>query len=184
MRIETDPARVEKLAAQRRESNWAFRRFLKESDIASSRIDSSVRDLYAEVSGQIDCKKCANCCKKMSPCMTRADIRRLANRLGLRVASFKDRFLRQDEGGEGLILKSLPCPFLRDNTCTVYDIRPRDCRLFPNLHKRGFVFRLIGMVHICSVCPIVFGVFEGLKRRFRHTCRSESGHSVPESDLF
>ena len=54
-------------------------------------------------------------------------------------------------------------PLLSDNCCTVYDHRPDDCRSYPHLHKDEFVFRLIQAVENCSVCPIVFNVFERLK---------------------
>ena len=29
-------------------------------------------------------------------------------------------------------IASTPCPFLTNNTCSIYDIRPVGCRLFPN----------------------------------------------------
>jgi hypothetical protein len=48
------------------------------------------------------------------------------------------------------------------------EARPNDCRLFPHLHKKGFVFRLIQVVENCSICPIVFNVFERLKQELWH----------------
>lgn len=163
MKTETNPDRVAALARQREDDDWAFRSYLKGSGIPSSRLDRRVYELTAEVSAQIDCKACANCCKKMVPHLTRADIRRLAAHLGLTAAAFRLQFLRQDEDGDGLIIKDLPCPFLKDNACTVYDQRPSACRSFPHLHKRGFVFRLIQVVSNTSLCPIVFDVYEQLK---------------------
>ena len=168
MKVETDPDRVAELAKEREESNWAFRRFLKDSDIPSSRIDASVHALYREVAGQIDCTKCANCCKKITPLLTGADIKRLAAHRGLTVAEFTSKFLCKAEDGEGLMFRSRPCPLLKDNLCTVYDVRPRDCRSFPHLHKRDFVFRLMQAVGNCALCPIVFGVYEALKRELWH----------------
>lgn len=168
MRLETDPVNVERLAQEREEANWAFRSFLKQTDIPESRIDRSVHERYREVSAQIDCTACANCCKKITPLLTGADIKRLSTHLGLTAAEFRLRFLRDDPDGEGLAFNALPCPFLKDNRCTVYDVRPRDCRSFPHLHKRDFVSRLIQAVQNCSLCPIVFSVYEGVKREFWH----------------
>jgi Fe-S-cluster containining protein len=164
MRIETDPDRVAELARQREDDNWAFRSYLKGADIPLSRLDRLVHELAVEVAAQVDCKACANCCKKMVPRLTRADIERLATHLGLTAAAFKLQFLREDEDGDGLVIKDLPCPFLKDNACTVYDQRPSQCRSFPHLHKRDFVFRLIQVVSNTSRCPIVFAVYEQLKR--------------------
>jgi Fe-S-cluster containining protein len=57
----------------------------------------------------------------------------------------------------------VPCGFLQEQGCSVYDSRPDDCRSFPHLHKREFRSRLIGVIENCSICPIVYNVFEGLK---------------------
>ena len=97
MRIETNPDRVAALARQREDDNWAFRSYLKGSDIPSSRLDRLVHELAVEVCAQIDCRACANCCKTMAPSLTAADIERLAAHLGLTAAAFTLQFLREDE---------------------------------------------------------------------------------------
>lgn len=172
MRIETDLGKVAKFAKQCEEKNWAFRSFLKQSDIPGSRIDATVHELYREVSTKIDCRNCANCCKVVTPRLTSADIKRLSKHAGMTVKEFQNTFTCQDEKGEGLIFKSSPCPFLKDNQCSVYDVRPRDCRSFPHLHKKDFASRLIGAVQDASICPIVYNVLEELKRELwrRQAC--------------
>ena len=71
-RIETDIAVIENLAQQRERENWDFRCFLKGSDLEASKIDSIVAELYREVSAQIDCTDCANCCKAIQPLLNEA----------------------------------------------------------------------------------------------------------------
>jgi Fe-S-cluster containining protein len=56
-----------------------------------------------------------------------------------------------------------PCPFLKGNNCTIHNFRPDDCRSYPHLHKKNFISRTIGVIKNCSVCPIVFNVYENLK---------------------
>jgi Fe-S-cluster containining protein len=84
----------------------------------------------------------------------------------LSVNEFRSRFLADDPEREGSVFINQPCPFLQDNFCTVYDHRPSDCRSYPHLHKRDFVFRMNQAFSNCSVCPIVFNVYEELKREF------------------
>jgi hypothetical protein len=79
--------------------------------------------------------------------------------------------LRPTEDKDAYCFRQKPCPFLRNNCCTVYDARPDDCRSFPHLHKDEFVFRLIQVVNNCSVCPIVYNVFERLKEELWHSKR-------------
>ena len=38
-----------------------------------------------------------------------------------------------------------------------------DCRSYPHLHKKEIISRLMGVVFNCSVCPIVFNVYEQMK---------------------
>ncbi|MFZ4394680.1 MAG: YkgJ family cysteine cluster protein [Kiritimatiellia bacterium] len=61
-----------------------------------------------------------------------------------------------------------PCPFLSENRCRVYEHRPDTCRSYPHLQKKEFVFRLTQAVGNCSVCPIVFNVYERLKTELWH----------------
>jgi Fe-S-cluster containining protein len=60
--------------------------------------------------------------------------------------------------------RSIPCPFLKDNKCINYEYRPKDCQSYPHLQKEDFVFRLWGVIDNYSICPIVFNVFEILKK--------------------
>jgi Fe-S-cluster containining protein len=71
--------------------------------------------------------------------------------------------LVQEESGEGHSFRVLPCSLLKENLCSAYPHRPADCRSFPHIQKKDFVSRLNQAFSNCSVCPIVFNVFELLK---------------------
>jgi uncharacterized protein len=165
MRIETDIAVIEKLAQQRDRENWDFRCLLKASDLSTAKIDSIVAELYREIAAQIDCTQCANCCKVIGPVLSKADIAKLARHFKLTVTEFTSLYVMEDECG--FVFNTRLCPFLANNRCTVYEHRPRDCRSYPHLHKKEFVFRVNQAVSNCSVCAIVFNVYEGLKQTLR-----------------
>ena len=164
MRIETNIKIIEQVSQRQYEKNWAFRSFLKGSALSVAKIDAIVHDLYKEISSQIDCTRCGNCCKLMQPCLSTNDIKRIARQLKLTTKEFESRFLSENNKSEYMIFKEQPCPFLKINHCQVYENRPRDCRSYPHLHKRDFIFRMSQTVDNCSVCPIVFNVYEGLKQ--------------------
>ena len=85
-------------------------------------------------------------------------------------AELRARYLETDQESAKYITRELPCPFLKDNLCTIYDVRPSVCAGYPHLH-RNFRNRLWQTIDNAETCPIVFNVLERLKRRlgFRDT---------------
>lgn len=161
--METNLNRIRELSKKKEDENWEFRAFIKGCDISSEEIDLTAHKSYQRVAAVIDCKSCANCCREVQPVLDQADIKKFAKNLGLSVDQFKDQYLFKDKESEGFIFNKKPCPFLKDNLCLYYDYRPKDCISYPHLHKNGFVFRLIDVIHNYSICPIVFNVYERLK---------------------
>jgi uncharacterized protein len=165
MSLETNPKRVEKLAAQRERAYMRFRSFLKNSKISRARIDDLVHRLNEKITQQINCCACANCCCTSYVEVSERDIRRLARALGKKRAAVIREHLDLNVEEGSYWLKGLPCAFLANKKCGIYAARPDNCRSYPHLHKKGFVSRSLGVVENCSVCPIVYNVFEQLMER-------------------
>lgn len=162
MSYETDLKQIKALAAEKEDENWKFRGFLK-SCVPGEKIDSLFHKFAEEVSKEIDCTKCANCCRHVSPYLSAADIDRLAGHLNLSDNALREKYLVKSDEGDEFYLNTLPCPFLEGNLCTVYASRPDACRSYPHLHKRDRVFSLISIISNYQVCPIVYHVFERVK---------------------
>jgi len=163
MDIEKDSERIRSLAEAKEDENRRFRAYLKGADLSVAALDRLVRQHLEDIARHIDCCACANCCKVVSPLLSSRDIRRLADRLGIEKAQLINDYLRPSREKGRHVLGHLPCRFLREGRCSVYEARPDDCRSFPHLQKREFISRLIGVVENCSICPIVYNVFERLK---------------------
>ena len=175
--METNISKIEELSKRKEDENWDFRSFLKWCETPPEKIDAIVHNLYQRVSSQIDCKTCANCCKEIQPVLDQEDIEKFSKGLGIPATRFKDQYLVKDENSRGYRFNETPCPFLKDNLCLHYSCRPRDCISYPHLHKRNFIFRLITVIYNCSICPIVFNVYEELKSQLWHT-------DTPQEPLF
>jgi len=136
-----------------------------------------VHELYKEVSAAIDCTQCGNCCRVSKPILKQADVRRLAKELTISLKQFKSQYLTEttDDGERGFAFRLKPCPFLRGNECAYYAFRPDVCKSFPHLYKKDFVFRLMGVIENYAICPIVFNVYERLKKELRWNRRSRYG---------
>ncbi len=168
MKLQTDPKVVAKLAEQRQDQNWRFRAFLKGADLTVEELDAIVHRHYEAVSRQIDCCACGNCCRHAVPDLQASDVARLAAGMALPEAAVIQRYLIPGEQEGMFTFNRTPCPLLSGNRCATYGSRPDTCRSFPHLHKEEFVFRLIQAVENCSICPIVFNVFERLKAELWH----------------
>jgi Fe-S-cluster containining protein len=152
--------------SQRKEAeNFRFRTHVKfKINLTDEELDAVVRKTTDEVWAQIDCTACAHCCKTLYPILDREDIDRLAQRFGVTAKKFGQEFLMRGDGGEWA-MKCAPCPFLKDNKCSVYQDRPKACRDFPYLHSSGFRQRMLGAIENAASCPIVYNTMEQLKRR-------------------
>lgn len=71
-----------------------------------------------------------------------------------------------EKGINGLmIMKTMPCDFLVDKKCSVYEHRYEGCREFPALHIPHFNKRLFTIFMHYGRCPIIFNVIEALKKQ-------------------
>jgi Fe-S-cluster containining protein len=163
MDLIVDIDQIKKLAKKKEEENWGFRSFLKSCGIPCQNIDLITHRLYSKIAAKIDCMSCGNCCKEVKPVLTEKDISTCAHGLNLSETEFKKQYLAETEEPDKYTFNKKPCPFLQGTICSIYNIRPLECRSFPHIQKKCLVSRLISVIHNCSVCPIVFNVYEGLK---------------------
>lgn len=131
---------------------------------APKNLDYAVQDAHEEVFGKIDCLKCANCCKTTGPLFTEKDIDRVSRHLRMKAADFEAKFLRTDEDKDK-VLQDLPCWFLNsDNTCSIYEVRPKACREFPHTDRKK-IYQINHLtIKNTLICPAAFEVVEKLQR--------------------
>ena len=126
-------------------------------------LEKHLPDLHDEAFSKIDCLKCANCCKTISPRFKTPDIVRISKWLGMKQSDFIETYLRLDEDGDYVVKKS-PCPFLdADNFCGIYDVRPGDCKNYPYTDSGDFFDHTNTTFKNTTTCPAVFYVLERLK---------------------
>ena len=129
-------------------------------------MDTFFHTLHNSVFSNINCLECANCCKTTGPLFTDKDINRIARHLNYKPSKFTEKYLRIDEDRD-YVLKSLPCIFLsKDNSCSIYDVRPKACREFPHTDRIKQSQLLNLTQKNTEVCPAVFKIIEQLKQEF------------------
>jgi hypothetical protein len=101
----------------------------------------------------------------VKPTFSEEDVDRLARRFGIERQQFLKTYLEKSktDGENPWQTRTTPCPFLKDNRCSVYEDRPADCRGYPYLYDSDFAYRMIGMIGRTFTCPIVYEVLEELK---------------------
>ena len=162
-----DLVQIRKQAERKEDENWDFRQFLKtECNLGSDEIDRRVFATTRRVWAGIDCTKCANCCREVKPGFSEEDVDRLARRLAMTRQEFIETYLERSGplDAKPWTTKSTPCPFLKDNLCSVYEDRPAECSGYPYLYEPKFINRLMAMLGRTFTCPIVYEVMEELKK--------------------
>jgi hypothetical protein len=159
--LELNLEKISRLSKSKADENYRFRSFLKMQD--SDKIDRIVHRLHREISEQIDCTLCGNCCNELSPLLSDAEIDRLVRIDSISKEEFIQKFVESDPVEGDNFLKGNPCKYLCEKKCTIYSDRPEDCKSYPHTHKKGFNTRTLGMIGNYGICPIVFNIFERLK---------------------
>jgi hypothetical protein len=122
-----------------------------------------ITEQHEETFAKIDCLECGNCCKTAHPIFTKTDVSRISDFLGMKISKFEQTYLKADKDGD-LVPIQIPCPFLNmDNTCQVYEVRPKSCRSFPHTHNKEGWERgnLLGKNTI--TCPAAFRLVERMR---------------------
>ncbi len=142
----------------------AFFKGIKKSRLRE--LDDAVHELHEEVSAEVDCLNCANCCRTLGPRITDKDIDRMARSLRMKPHEVVDTYLRIDEDND-YVFQSMPCPFLAgDNYCLIYEDRPKACREYPHTDRRKFHQIYSLSIRNAQTCPVVYQVIERLKKEF------------------
>ena len=159
---QTDLSFIAAASLEKEEENEHFLRSLRNLD--NNSLDEMAHLLNSEVSAAIDCTACGNCCKSLVINVTQEEIGPLADHFGMSVEATKEKYIEESQQGNCFI-NTIPCHFLTDNKCTIYEQRFTECRDFPHLHKPGFKARLAGTLGHYGRCPIIYNVVEEMKVR-------------------
>ena len=158
--IETNLLTISSLSIAREHENDRFKMFLQQVD--SGQIDSKVLELNNTITPKIDCTRCGNCCKSLMITVSDEEANVLSSALNQTRENFDEQYL--EKGSNGLMLiNTIPCTFLSDNKCTIYENRFAGCREFPAMHLPNFKQRLFTSFMHYNRCPIIFNVIEELK---------------------
>ena len=158
--IETNLSEIQHLASIREDENYRFRRFLKSKE--SDKVDRIVHRLHDEITRQIDCTLCGNCCCQLKPELYKEEVEILARLENVTPEFYQENYCEEAEYGE-IYLKTIPCCYLEEKKCRIYENRPEKCKTFPYTKKEGFISRLYSMIEFYEICPIVFNLMERLK---------------------
>ncbi|PDS25050.1 YkgJ family cysteine cluster protein [Flavobacterium branchiophilum] len=157
------PTELQKLAKDKQNENKKYFEKLKKK--TPKNLDYLMQELHNDTFKKTDCLLCANCCKTTGPLFTSADIERIAKYLKIKPQQFISQFLRVDEEND-YVLQQVPCHFLNsDNTCLIYDVRPKACREFPHTDRKKFQqITNLTLLNV-AICPAAFEIVEAMKKK-------------------
>lgn len=141
--------------------------FIKLRKKTPKKLDSVMEELHELEFEKTDCLECANCCKTTSPIFTTKDIDRISKSFRIKTRQFIDTYLNLDTDYD-YVLKSSPCTFLAaDNTCNIYDVRPKACREYPHTNRKNFEKISDLTLKNVAICPATFNIVEALRAKLK-----------------
>ena len=157
------PINLRAFKKQAQKNKRKFRRFLTHIENNPPRaIKQTIAQAEMQVWKETDCLSCANCCKTMTPTFNKQDLKRISAHFGQSVEEFQKKWLRKERGGDrDWLNKTEPCQFLnlKDNKCSIYEIRPADCAGFPHLSKKFSEYVHIHKQNV-EYCPASYKLVE------------------------
>ena len=158
-----DLQKYKNLALKKQKEHKKFLDSLKKKP--PKNLDYITQESHDIVFNEINCLDCANCCKTTGPLYTEKDIERIAKHLRMKPSDFETKYLRIDEDNEK-VLQNLPCFFLNeDNTCSIYDVRPKACREYPHTDRKK-VYQINNLtIKNTIICPAAFTWLEILSKK-------------------
>ena len=123
-------------------------------------LDETVHRMHEEAFGFFECSSCGNCCKSISPGISRIDVDHIAKQLRIRPSEVVTRYMIMDEDGD-YVFNVQPCPFINsENHCSIYSCRPKACKEYPHTDRQKFHQILDLSYHNAGVCPVVFAILK------------------------
>jgi uncharacterized protein len=141
----------------------SFKRFVtKIENKPPKNLDAIAGELEKEVWAETDCLTCANCCKVMTPTFTTKDMKRIAAHLEMSVDAFKEKWLKFEPKDKDWVNKKQPCQFLnlKDNKCSIYEVRPESCSGFPHLTRKQLKLYIHLYKQNVEYCPATYAMVE------------------------
>ena len=163
MQLKPDLSEINKLAKDKHNENKKYFDKLKKKP--PKNLDYIMQELHDNEFKKTNCLNCANCCKTTGPLFTSADVERISKHLRLKPQQFFSQYLRIDED-QDYVLQKLPCSFLdHDNTCFIYEVRPKACREFPHTDRKKFQQITAITIKNIPICPAVYNIVEEMKKK-------------------
>jgi uncharacterized protein len=135
--------------------------------LSAKEVDAYFHVEHEKVFEEIDCLKCANCCKTTGPLFTQKDIERIARHQKMSPSVFIDQYLMIDEDKD-YVLRQIPCIFLDEqNYCSIYSIKPKACGEYPHTNRKNMKEISSLTFNNAMMCPAVAKVLENIEERLK-----------------
>ena len=146
---------------------WDERIILKMDIVAKNDDEQSLLVLRREMLSRFQCQKSGNCCRCPGVVYATAqEISSMASLLDHSSIEFREKYVVKRKGWDVIAdQEHRPNCFLKkDNTCEVYDGRPKACRTYPDWPE---IWSSKARVEAeCGVCP-------GLKKAYKDVSKTD-----------
>lgn len=130
-----------------------------------------------------DCSICGICCKDCKVPLFDYEIKKIADFLKIKTKKFKKMYIVKSTTSITKQGFKQPCPFLKNNKCDIYSVRPLACRSFPFAvdSERDLVF--VSNIEVCYASTHFINGFEEFCIKYFPEYIKHQRMIKPENDI-
>ena len=111
-------------------------------DLPRNLLKEFQEELNEFVKGFADCSICGVCCIEENLTLYNPDINLLSKKLDIDKKSFLEKYTHYNNKTKETLM-NMPCPFFKNGKCSMYSIRPKNCRNYPIFILKDGLVRIV-----------------------------------------
>jgi len=115
------------------------------------------------------------CCTIFAPAIHSHEIDCIAKKIGISSKKFRKRYVLKMNLPRSKYALKKPCPFLKNNRCSIYQIRPHSCRRYPFQINSAIGIIMIEGIELCPIATLVAEDFYIFFKKFEHLVPETKG---------
>ena len=131
------------------------------NQVLQEQINTTIRDFS-------DCSICNLCCIDGILYLDEADIKKISKYLKINPKTLIEQYTTY-KPKTGQIKINMPCSFLKNNRCIIYQVRPKVCQNYPVFVQNNDIIYVYGL-ETCAKSTLFFEIYSDFLEKYYPNC--------------